>query len=210
MKITIQKLVFAASVFAMPAYAVTTFTPTNASTTQGFAFQVVDNTGEPVTDAQVQVGYFNGEANSLANFVSLGSANFTSSPLGPGLFGALGGESIDINLKPGANDAALGMLAYAVVVNPNDSADTSFIAFTDNSTRFTVESVDVDGAAQSIFSNETNLVWGTVREGETKNLGGPFASRNGGNAVTFFVIPEPSSALLAGLALVGGLVRRRR
>jgi hypothetical protein len=75
---------------------------------------------------------------------------------------------------------------------------------------FAKEDALLGGAAVSFHVAETTLLRGISVPGGNTGLGGPLAAFNGGDAITFGAIPEPSVSLLGALAGLGLMIRRKR
>ncbi len=206
------KLVLLAAFVPFAANAATTITPSNGTTT-GTILQVIDNSGVPVAGGSVLIGTFADPSviatadagDVLTGFTQFGTPQ-SFSPVA-GLFGFANsfGVTADLPNEGAAAGDLVGNNIFAVI-----QGDGDFIIW-DSGQQFAFESALDAGLPVSFnVTEQGTLVRGVLVTGGNTGLPGALSPQNGGTAVTFGLVPEPSSALLAGLALFGGLVRRRR
>jgi hypothetical protein len=177
---------------------------------------VVDNTGSPI-GFQWKVGYFpNGTdftqdaASLISAFVPNGSAVASN----PGILGTFSTGVTDAATSiDGSDDFTSGNgggaynVFYVIADNANFNAATDYIVL-DSQSAWPVE---VDGVGATFNLNLLTDSYALLRGSDTTvaadGYGVPFTSFNGGPALTFGIIPEPSSALLLGLGGLGLLIR---
>lgn len=196
---------------ASSALAQTTVTVSTFNTAADF-LALTDNAGELILngDGSFAVGTFASPseiANSFAvgnlltdfNAVSNESPTTFGSPI-DGIFNAAVSASIP------AGSALIGQPIFVVVGDSATLADSSSFAVFATPETFEAEVNGIGSETVNLFGNiaAADVIVGSL-EGPISV--GPASSTA---TVAFAAIPEPSSALLAGLALVGGLVRRRR
>ncbi len=199
------------------ASAATVITAANAAgTASGFLQQVITGVDGAPFQGTVLIGTFASPTGlgTTAGPISLdtygwslfGSAAFSSSASYPGVFGAFGGQGVTGNLPTTATGPLIGNDIYVVVGN---QAGTDFIVW-NSGQKFAVEDAVLGGAAVSIQTRNATLVRGIIDpNGNNGVTGAALSARNGEAAVTFGVVPEPSSLLLGALGALG-LLRRRR
>ena len=210
MKILALTALLPIAVSAQTSVSISNFT----GTTQGFP--IVDNTGVPIAsgDLSVQFGTFandfidalpalstmTDDAQVTAAFTPTGVFEATPSNV-PGLFN-LQGSGLD------AGNSLLGQDIFVLVAGPDDQV----IVF---ETGAVFPEQDVTGAASlpSIAFSPDELVFGDAFVGvNTESLEAVNAGFGEGfeTGIAFEAVPEPSTSLLAGLAALGLVARRRR
>ena len=211
MKYTIATA-FVALAVAQVATAVTTITASNAQI-GGTITQIIDNSGDPVVSGQVLIGTFADTAglgtaaagDVLTGFTQFGGAgSFSTNALAPGTFGVLDSLGITADL-PNTGDAPGDLVGKTIFAVATDGSD--YIVW-ESAATFAFEDPTLDQGPPIGFNvtDSATLLRGIVIPGGNKGLGLP--GGNGQDAVTF--IPEPSTSLLAGLAGLGFLIRRKR
>ena len=224
-----MKLQLIAAFALLPAasFAVTNVTFQNFSgVTSGFP--IVDNTGTPIasTDLRIEVGTFSdafagtfsaldlstSDADVAAAFTPTGS----SVPANPtnidGVFNTVIGDA-------DSGNSLVGQSVFLVITDTS-SADLNLIVL-DLGTSFPTQDASGAGTIPSIQIDLTNVVFGFVGEDglgaavdttnlEALNAGFATGFENGIAFDAFDAIPEPSTSLLAGLAGLALVARRRR
>lgn len=177
---------------------------------------ITDNAGVPIASGSgfAAVGSFSSDPRGLAlpelasAFNSLGSNNMDASAL----IGAALPGFYSVSATPDSADAnavaAAGQNVYLFFANANDpSAATEF-----GVVQVTGAVFESAFAGPGPFSINAPLAGGEAVQGSFGS-GVAYAEANGASSAGSFAlvaIPEPSAVLLGGLALLGGLVRRRR
>ena len=202
-------------------FSVTTFASASVVTVSNIADEMtsavlLDNTATPILsgDAFIHIGFFGDVASEGAdptNFVST-FTTFTSGAISNSLAGGFLEQNFD---GPTLNQTS-PFVGEGVSVIVTDAADlassTAFAAFSTGST-FAADVQSINNATPTAGLLTANAVFGVTESGSfEREVPSPFGTQiqtfESGVALT--AVPEPSAALLAGLALVGGLVRRRR
>lgn len=210
------KFIFLTLASAISSQAVTNINISNGTTT-GPVWQILANDGTVVTgdNGSVLIGTFSSTdglgslpaAQVLGNFTQAASQPF--SPVVDGVFGFAGGGGTSVELPNVGDEPGLfiGNPIFAVITDGSDFAvidlgqDFLFEDATFNT------GIDINPVIVNL--GQDNIVRGIFDPVGRSEEDLPFAN-DGTATLSLGVIPEPSSALLAGLALVGGLVRRRR
>ena len=191
-----------------------TVTFLNVDVADNTAVPILDNAGDPIalSGGYVSVGTFASVPSSVEDvrsFVSFGDGNstFTNEIDFPGFFDS--GRSAPI--PEGTVTAPVGQPVYVVIGNGDSLATSDFFAVYDPGLVFGTEDSVGAGALDIIIDSSTltpeSLVFGDLVENVSLE-GIPFDE--GIQLTDGVMIPEPSTSLLAalaGLALVG---RRRR
>ncbi len=194
--------------------AATTITALNAvGGTSGYVEQVRFNDAPYV--ASYMIGTFTSTTGIGSGSINLGdfgwtlfgSASFSSNAIAPGVFGAFMGAGqtagVTGNLPTSVSGPFVGNNIFLVIANPTND---EFIIW-DSGVKFAAEDAVLGGAPVSFATRNITLLRGQAVPAGNSGLGGPLATFNGGNAITF--IPEPSTALLGALGALA-LLRRRR
>ena len=181
-----------------------------------FAVAFTDNAGVPLAAGSgvVAAGIFSDPSdielvNLASDFTGLtdpnNAADSTFSVNAPnGQDGVLSG-SIDGG-RQAADSAFVGANIFFVIGNGSTLADSTEFAVFDTGFQFAADDTTPAPSSFAFVPSADTLVIGEVGA-DVGLFGGAVQATNFQLATA---IPEPSSALLAGLALVGGLVRRRR
>lgn len=170
---------------------------------------VLDNLGSPLTGFTYSIGFIpEGGLASLGDFVVVGTGGqAATATFARGIFGGFGGGGISVDLPVNPSTAEpIGRNIAVLIQDPSNA--TQAIVF-ESSRIYAAEDATLGGAAVSVPFSSSTLVLGRRVDG-ANGLSGPLASAAGNGGVTFAAIPEPSATLLAGFALIGGLIRRRR
>jgi hypothetical protein len=210
MKKTLFLLALAASPLVQGAVSVTGTNLVLGPTSVADSMLITDNTGIPVSGSWAAGIFdapdFSGPAGITSTFTQNGSDGAFSAT--PGVFGALGGVPItDAATSVDSSDNFAGKPVYIVVGNAASIAgSTDFVVF-QTATNWPQEVQGV-GAGFGVNIAKETLVYGipTTVQGAT----GITSALNGDGGVTFGLIPEPSTSLLAGLAGLALMIRRKR
>lgn len=166
-----------------------------------------DNAGNPLAGGSVLV--FSGQSpTDLESAVSLfdGGSALAIIPfdnISPG--GGLVSGALEFDNTDGSQT---GADLFALFSN---AAGTEFVAYDLSSVLLAADTATAPVSVFEQLSDSSLVTLGNVVEGPVDNTAlSPGTPPGQGFNVFAVAIPEPSSALLAGLALVGGLVRRRR
>lgn len=184
----------------------------------GQEIAILDNAGELLmSGATVAAGLFApGSGGDLSDPSTFGSFTFfgqrafepTVTPGGPanGFFNlAIEGPTLAVGQE---GEGFIGQNISVILFGGSEFTNaTEFISFDTNGV-FLADSVNNAASSSSVTAD--NLEFGTPSTGEFVIDNGFLPDTTVEDAVSFAQIPEPSSTLLAGLALIGGLVRRRR
>ena len=167
-----------------------------------------DNIGNELVDGSVFV--FSGETPLTADAASVLVQSGTSLTASSFNNAGPGGGLVNVALSFDNTDGSVTNQNLFAVFTNEDSSE--FIVY-DLATVLLVD--DSPTAPVSVFEQITDsslVVVGNVISGEVDHtaLGPTTPAGQGFNVQATPAVPEPSSALLAGLALLGGLARRRR
>lgn len=178
------------------------------------AVPIVDNAGAPIA-FQWAAGTFAEATDFTASFETLASSfqrNGSAVNSNPGALGLFSNQVTDAATAIDGSDSFTGKPVYIVIAdNTTFGSATDYLVILANQNW----AAEIEGTGGSVsFSLEDQGSYSVVR-GQSASVaadgyGAPFTAFNGGEALTFGVVPEPSAVLLGGLALLGGLVRRRR
>ncbi|NNC88245.1 MAG: PEP-CTERM sorting domain-containing protein [Akkermansiaceae bacterium] len=201
---------------ASAAYQVTVRNFTNSTN----GFPIIDNAGNPLANGLIGVGTFPvgfdfnvPAADVLAAFQQFG-ASVMEPPLSTGGFPGLFNNTISGSIPntSTAGDAGFfGDQIYTVIGDATSSlGDASFLAVLTDGGTFGKEDTAGNGAAAADYApasttGVTQIAYGDLVNGPFAI--GPFTFAVGAQQVN---VPEPSTSLLAGLAGLALLVRRRR
>lgn len=187
-------------------------------TTNGAVWQIVDNAGVPVgSSGQVLIGTFSDTAGLataaagevLSRFTQAGIQPFNANAALAGTFGFAGASSGSVDLPNVGSPAGnlVGQPVFAVITDGSD------FAIVDLGRSFEFENATFDTGIDinpNIVSlGESAIVRGVFNPSGRLESALP-TPNNGTATLQLGVIPEPSSLLLGGVALLGALLRRRR
>lgn len=165
-----------------------------------------DNAGNPLSGGSLYVfaGTSPSDFETASGLIGSEIVSFSLDNLSPGGGLISGGVSFD-NTSGEFTDADL----FVIMGN---SSNTAFIAYDLETTPTAADTATNPFSAFEQLGTVGAVTLGTVTEGATIDYSalGQGTPSGTGFTVQAIAIPEPSSALLAGLAFVGGLVRRRR
>ncbi|MDA7892474.1 PEP-CTERM sorting domain-containing protein [Akkermansiaceae bacterium] len=179
------------------------------------AVPILDNTGTPIAlgSGYVAAGTFSelpgGIDDVKANFNPFGDGNTAfSNGIGvPGFFDGTRSAAI----PQGTVDAPVGQNVYLVIGDGSTLADsTDFVVFDPNLVFGTENAVGAGGLDININSDAVtpeSVLWGTILTDVDTGLGVTFTE---GLQIGGAVVPEPSTSLLAALAGLALVARRRR
>lgn len=175
------------------------------------ALPIFDNAGDPVvpSDLTISLGIFSGAPSAdLAGFIPFSAETITNDSNGNFINGVI---NFSGPLDGAGSAQDLGFVGRSIFVVLENSAGDEIAIF--ESANNVNGNTPIPGGATLVGSTpvEISNSGGTLVVGDllsNVDVPGVAAFTNGIGLVP--TIPEPSAALLAGLALVGGLVRRRR
>ncbi|MCU0796668.1 MAG: autotransporter-associated beta strand repeat-containing protein [Akkermansiaceae bacterium] len=156
--------------------------------------------------------YVNGSLSNSAVTVNGGTLGGNSSDIGGGVTVGLLGSLAPGNSIGTLNAASVDLNGTLLVEYGPTSIDmlnvTGLLDLTGSTVSFINFAGDLDGTSNYIFATYGSLV-GTFSSGSAP-AGYAIDYAFGGNNIALVVIPEPTSALLGSLGLLGLLSRRRR
>lgn len=171
---------------------------------------IVDNTGA-ATNAVVSLATYSGPAFAPGQSVAevIGGFTLTGSPANTlGTFGFVNASVTDAD----AGNALAGQQVYVLIGNNQGDilASTQIAVYTSGNTFPTQVGGNAAGDAENLRP-DAGLVWGAIVTGA--GITPPFNAANGQPQIAVSgvnLIPEPSVSLLAGLAGLALLIRRKR
>ena len=178
---------------------------------------ILDNAGQIVTSGvSIAVGTFDTPADAAnpatfgETFTSFGQAAFVPFPaVGQPAAGFFDVAVAGFSLTSAGDGSDFIQENISVIIFEGDSlSDSQAFASFNTDGIFLADSVTNDASSASVTPG--NLQFGQLATGTFVIDNGFLGQTTVTNAVQLTFVPEPSAALLAGLALVGGLVRRRR
>lgn len=187
---------------------------------------ILDNTGAPLTSGSFGVGAFSDNAaitgNSqdftalLAGFTQFGSTTPLVEGAAPGLVNLNTPEELDVVVPFGTTGGLIGQDVFVVIGNGDTLEGSDQLAiFRSSNAQFGTDDAAGQGGVIVDLSSDT----GDLLLGDNT---GPTDVSAGAASITFTdniqlvaagagdVVPEPSTSLLAGLAALGLVARRRR
>jgi len=216
MKLKLTLLTFAATVGMASAYNITA---TNQSTFGDPSLPIVDNTGAPIASGTIAVGFFASDSSVTDNALDFGTLlsgfNQYGSPTGladagaaPGLFDLVSPGNWNVSVPFNSVAPQIGNNIYVVFGNGASLAESSLLAVWKSNSIFGKEDeAGNGGAAADIATGQGSLLLG-LNGGAQSFAGGAINYSDSIRLVE--AIPEPSTSLLAGLAGLALVVRRRR
>lgn len=161
-----------------------------------------DNAGNALTTVQLFTGVAPTNIGEALALVGGGSALLTSAIPGPG--GGLVNGTVAFDNQSGV---ATGQNLFAIFTN---AAQTEAVAY-DLATVLAVNDTPTAPVSEAeTITSAGRVTLGSFVEGGTISYSAIGAPDGTGLVVTAAAIPEPSALILGGVALLGGLIRRRR
>lgn len=214
------KTIAAVCIFAPNLASAFTISITNQATIGDPSLPILDNTGAPLTSGSVGVGFFADDAsvtdNSLdfgtllTNFFQFGTTEELVQGAAPGLISLTNPAAFDVVVPIGSTGGQIGESVFVVFGNSSTLANSDQLAVFRSDSIFGTDDAAGQGGVTVVLGSNV----GTLLLGDNT---GPTIVSNDLGSITFAdniqlvsAVPEPSSSLLAGLAGLALLARRRR
>lgn len=164
------------------------------------SFAAVPSFNTATTYAELSAGFrqFGEQSSAISN--SFGAAGFI--------------ESLRFQVDTASNADIIGSSVVAIIGNAATLESSTLFAVLTGAATFTADSGPNEGQSGAVFLNDsTNALFGSLQATPTTITfpgEGDFDFSNAIVLQALNVVPEPSAVLLGGLALLGGVIRRRR
>ena len=179
---------------------------------------IVDNTGTPITAGVVAVGFFGADddvnsedfAALLTSFNQYGSNVPLVQGAAPGLFDIDTPDAWKVAVPSGTTGGQVGQSVYVLIGNADSLANSTQMAVWKSSNSFATEDELGNGGVLANLSTGLGEVVLGQSGGEQSYNNGQIVYADSIKLVSAGAIPEPSTSLLAGLAGLALVARRRR
>lgn len=176
---------------------------------------VLDNSGTPLSGGFIALFNFAGGAPSdLATLQANGNNGLIASTILGGGNNPAGGAISTQFQAPNTSGALNGVNLFVVIGNGADVASSTNLGILDGARALSTSDTPLPEAVTIRLNTGLAAPLGTIDVTRSPVDWGPITGGNppgaGYTTATFTLVPEPSSSLLAGLAGIALLIRRRR